>query len=90
MIKQGQDYGASDIGRGQKVIVEFPSTNPNKAWHVGHLKNALLGDSVCNLLALCSYEVEREDYIDDIGLQMAQSLWGWVHLSDGELFRCVC
>ncbi|MDE1825809.1 MAG: arginine--tRNA ligase [Candidatus Micrarchaeota archaeon] len=82
VVENGDDYGGSEIGSGQKVIVEFPSTNPNKAWHVGHLKNALLGDCVSNLLSFCSYEVEREDYIDDIGLQMAQSLWGWMHLSD--------
>ncbi|VVB76627.1 Arginine--tRNA ligase [uncultured archaeon] len=75
-------YGKSDIGKGEKVMVEFPSVNPNKQWHVGHLRNALLGDTICNLLGACSYKVEREDYIDDLGLQIAETAWGWKNLSD--------
>ncbi|MDE1798208.1 MAG: arginine--tRNA ligase, partial [Candidatus Micrarchaeota archaeon] len=63
-----------------KVLIEFPSVNPNKPWHVGHLRNALLGDSIARLLAAAGKEVEREDYIDDLGLQVAQSVWGQHHL----------
>ncbi len=75
-------YGSSDIGRGEKVIVEYPSINPNKPCVVSHLRNALIGDSISNILGFCSYEVEREDYIDNLGLQMAETLWGWKNLSD--------
>jgi arginyl-tRNA synthetase len=80
--KGGELYGRSGMGNGEKVMVEFPSVNPNKQWHVGHLRNALLGDTICNLLSACSYAVEREDYIDDLGLQIAESAWGWRNLSD--------
>ena len=75
-------YGSSDIGKGEKVIVEYPSINPNKPCVVSHLRNALIGDSISNILGFCSYEVEREDYIDNLGLQMAETLWGWKNLSD--------
>lgn len=75
-------YGTSRAGMGERVMVEFPSVNPNKQWHVGHLRNALLGDTICNLLSACSYRVEREDYIDDLGLQIAETAWGWKNLSD--------
>lgn len=75
------DYGANETGGGKKVAVEFPSVNPNKPWHVGHLRNALLGDAIANILSACSYEVERMDYIDDLGLQIAESLWGYINLS---------
>ena len=71
-----------NFGRGEKkgkALVEFPSVNPNKPWHIGHLRNALLGDSVSNILAFSGYNVERLDYIDDLGLQVAQSLWGYIH-----------
>ncbi|MEM2948315.1 MAG: arginine--tRNA ligase [Candidatus Anstonellales archaeon] len=57
---------------GKKVIVEFPSVNPNKPWHVGHLRNALLGNSIANIYEYLGYDVERMDYIDDLGLQFAQ------------------
>ncbi len=60
----------------KRVIVEFPSVNPNKPWHVGHLRNAILGDSVARLFEYCGYVVQRIDYIDDLGLQVAQSYWG--------------
>ncbi|MGI0141440.1 MAG: arginine--tRNA ligase [Candidatus Micrarchaeales archaeon] len=75
-------YGSSEKGKGKKVIVEFPSVNPNKPWVVSHLRNALLGSSISNILEFASYQIEREDYIDDLGLQMAESLWGWQNLSD--------
>ncbi len=69
-------YGASKVGAGRKVIIEFPSVNPNKPWHIGHLRNALLGDSISKIYSSCGYAVEKEDYIDDLGLQMAEILWG--------------
>ncbi|MGC8662427.1 MAG: arginine--tRNA ligase [Candidatus Micrarchaeia archaeon] len=76
------DYGRSEIGKGKKVIIEYPSVNPNKPWHIGHLKNALLGDSVARIFSFCSYIVERENYIDDLGLQVAESFWGYTNLKD--------
>ncbi|MGC8710681.1 MAG: arginine--tRNA ligase [Candidatus Micrarchaeia archaeon] len=81
-LELGSAYGSSEIGKGKKVIVEYPSVNPNKPWHIGHLKNALLGDAVANIMSFCSYDVEREDYIDDLGLQVAESLWGYINIKD--------
>ncbi len=73
-----------EYGRGKakkaKTIIEFPSVNPNKPWHIGHLRNALLGDSVARVLSFSGENVERADYVDDLGLQVAQSFWGYLHL----------
>ncbi|MCL5106278.1 MAG: arginine--tRNA ligase [Candidatus Marsarchaeota archaeon] len=66
----------------EKVIIEYPSVNPNKPWHLGHLRNALLGDAISNLFQLYGFAVERQDYIDDLGLQMVESVWGYLHLND--------
>jgi arginyl-tRNA synthetase len=63
-------------GKKRRVILEFPSVNPNKPWHVGHLRNALLGDSVGKMLTASGDEVVRLDYIDDLGLQVAESAYG--------------
>lgn len=76
VLNEKERYGSVEIGRNKTVIVEYPSVNPNKPWHIGHLRNALLGDSLSNIFAFCKYRVEREDYIDDLGLQMAEILWG--------------
>ncbi|MDE1805105.1 MAG: arginine--tRNA ligase, partial [Candidatus Micrarchaeota archaeon] len=81
VANEKEGYGMSDLGKGERVIVEFPSVNPNKPWHVGHVRNALLGTAISNMMSFCGYDVVRSDYIDDLGLQMAESLWGWQHLS---------
>ncbi|MFH0884601.1 MAG: arginine--tRNA ligase [Candidatus Micrarchaeota archaeon] len=78
ILDKKERYGAGRKKKG-KVIIEFPSVNPNKPWHIGHLRNALLGDSVARILEFDGYEVERMDYIDDLGLQVAQSLWGFLN-----------
>ena len=66
-----------------RIIIEYPSVNPNKPWHIGHLRNALLGDSLSNIYAALGYDVEREDYINDLGLQMAETLWWYLKSEHG-------
>ena len=58
-----------------RMLIEYMSVNPNKPWHVGHLRNALIGDALANIYEAAGYDVERQDYIDDLGLQMAELLW---------------
>ncbi len=79
--EMGDEYGSSLIGKGIKVIVESPSVNPTKSWHIGHLKSALLGDIVSRSMSFCGYSVERENYIDDLGLQMAEITWGYMNVN---------
>ncbi len=59
----------------KKVVVEYPSVNPNKPWHIGHVRSALIGDCLSNLYLALGHIVEREDYIDDLGLQVAEIVW---------------
>ncbi len=63
-------YGASNIGRGKKIQVEFVSANPTGPLHVGHGRGAAVGDSVANILRLCGYDVQKEYYINDSGRQI--------------------
>ncbi len=83
--KMGDVYGSCEIGEGEKVIVEFSSVNPGKPWHIGHVRNAILGDSIQRILRFTGYIVEAQDYIDDLGLQVAQVIWGILNLSKNEL-----
>ncbi|MBU4259856.1 MAG: arginine--tRNA ligase [Proteobacteria bacterium] len=64
-------YGASDIGKGKKVQVEFVSANPTGPLHVGHGRGAAVGDSIANILLFCGYNVEKEYYINDSGRQIS-------------------
>ena len=77
VLMAGSAYGASDLGRGQKVNVEYVSTNPTGPLHVGHARGAVFGDVLCSLLEKAGYDVTREFYINDSGAQvdaLAQSL----------------
>jgi len=64
-------YGRSDIGAGQKVNVEFVSANPTGPLHVGHGRQAALGDALCNLFDSQGVQVTREFYYNDAGVQIA-------------------
>lgn len=69
-LQQGQDFGRATLGQGQKVNVEFVSANPTGPMHVGHVRGAVVGDALANLLAFAGYDVTREYYINDGGAQV--------------------
>lgn len=71
------DETAGDAG---KVVVEHTNINPNKAAHIGHLRNAVLGDVLVRLLRRLGYPVEVQNYIDDTGVQLADVVVGFVDL----------
>ncbi|OGB73452.1 arginine--tRNA ligase [candidate division Kazan bacterium RIFCSPHIGHO2_01_FULL_44_14] len=60
--------------RPRNIVIEHTSINPNKAAHVGHLRNACLGDSLARVLRTLGHQVEVQNYIDDLGLQVADSV----------------
>ncbi|MBW2176369.1 MAG: arginine--tRNA ligase [Deltaproteobacteria bacterium] len=66
----GGKFGASNIGKGHRIQVEFVSSNPTGPLHVGHGRGAAVGDSVGNILDFCGYDVQKEYYINDSGRQI--------------------
>ena len=71
------NYGHVDIGRGENVMVEHTSVNPNKALHVGHLRNVILGDAITRILKFTNHNVTVMNYIDDSGTQVAELILGF-------------
>jgi arginyl-tRNA synthetase len=63
-----------------KVLVEHSSINPNKAAHIGHLRNAILGDTFVRLLRFAGREVDVQNYIDNTGVQVADVVVGFAHI----------
>ncbi len=63
-----------------KILVEHTSINPNKAAHIGHLRNAILGDTFVRLLRYASREVDIQNYIDNTGVQVADVVVGFTHI----------
>jgi arginyl-tRNA synthetase len=70
MIEAGTDYGRSQLGAGRKVNVEYVSANPTGPMHVGHCRGAVVGDTLANLLKFAGYDVTKEYYINDAGVQI--------------------
>src|SRR3990167_1182641 len=63
-------FGVSSERKGKKAMVEFVSANPTGPLHIGHGRNAVVGDTLANLLQAVGYEAKREYYINDGGIQM--------------------
>jgi arginyl-tRNA synthetase len=70
LLEKGDDFFKLDLGRGQKVLVEFVSANPTGPLHIGHGRGAAYGDSIARLLSQTGFSVVREYYINDQGTQM--------------------
>ncbi|HZP03668.1 MAG TPA: arginine--tRNA ligase [Terracidiphilus sp.] len=64
------------------VLVEHTSINPNKAAHIGHLRNAILGDTFVRLLRAAGHKVDVQNYIDNTGVQVADVVVGFLHLEN--------
>jgi len=65
----GPTYGAADIGRGERLQVEFASINPTGPLHIGHGRGTILGDSICRLLEFTHHDVQREYYVNSDNTQ---------------------
>ncbi|MFI5417190.1 MAG: arginine--tRNA ligase, partial [Nitrososphaerales archaeon] len=81
---QDKNYGEIDIGKKSKVIVEHTSVNPNKALHIGHVRNVVIGDTIARILAKANHDVVVLNYVDDSGLQVADIIVGFKHLGFSE------
>lgn len=69
----------------ERIIVEHTNINPNKAAHIGHLRNAVLGDTLVRCLRWLGHHVETQNYIDDTGVQVADVVVGFEHLLQEDL-----
>ncbi|MBA3535992.1 MAG: arginine--tRNA ligase [Tatlockia sp.] len=78
VLKSGERFGHSDLGKGQKVLLEFVSANPTGPLHVGHGRGAAFGASLGNILKAAGFVLSSEYYVNDAGRQMnilAVSVW---------------
>ena len=90
------DFGSVDLGNNSTVVVEHTSVNPNKALHIGHVRNIVIGDVVSRILQKANYRVRVLNYVDDSGLQVADIVIGLRHFGfpeeppEGEKFDHYC
>ncbi len=74
-VNQDWDFGAKDT-----VTIEHTSVNPNKALHIGHVRNIVIGDVLARILRRVGHKVRVLNYVDDLGLQVAEAVLGFMHL----------
>lgn len=70
LVREGEDFGRSEIGKGRKINVEYVSANPTGPMHVGHCRGAVVGDTLANILDYAGFAVTKEYYINDAGAQI--------------------
>jgi arginyl-tRNA synthetase len=83
VLGEGKDFGRTPRKQ-ERVMVEFSQPNTHKAFHVGHLRSAILGDTICRILDFGGYDVVRANYPGDIGLHVVKWLWNYIKFHNGE------
>lgn len=78
-------YGFSKEGETKHILLEYPSPNTHKRFHVGHLRNVCIGNTIRELYEKKGHEVYPVNYINDFGVHVARSLWGIINIYDGEV-----
>ena len=77
-LQEGKDFGKNPSLKGEKWLLEHTSPNPNKAMHIGHLRNNLTGMAVANIATWCGAEVIRDAIDNNRGIAIAKLMWGYL------------
>ncbi len=80
ILQEGEFFGKTVLPEKKKVFIEHTSVNPNKAMHIGHLRNSVLGDTAARVLEWLGFSTEVCNYIDDTGLQVVDVVTALLYL----------
>jgi arginyl-tRNA synthetase len=83
VIESGSKFGSGSL-KHEQVMIEFSNPNTHKSFHVGHLRSAILGDALSNLIEFAGYDVVRSNYPGDMGLHVIKWLWAYLKYHNGE------
>lgn len=75
ILKEKEDWGKNKNLKGQKIIIEYTQPNPFKVFHIGHLVNNIVGESVSRLIEAGGPKIKRVTYHGDVGLHVAKAIW---------------
>jgi arginyl-tRNA synthetase len=77
VLSHSDSYGYPNIGQGRHIVIEHTSVNPNKALHVGHMRNVIIGDTLYRIMRATNHRTTVLNYIDDSGVQIADIIVGF-------------
>ncbi|MFH1445324.1 MAG: arginine--tRNA ligase [Nanoarchaeota archaeon] len=80
VLREGKEYGSSVDGKGKTIMVEYAHPNPFKGFHIGHVRNIALGESLSRVLEFSGHKTVRANYQGDIGPHVAKALWGLINI----------
>ncbi len=83
VLQEGNQFGKGSPNH-EKVMVEYATLNTHKSFHVGHLRNVILGATLCEMLDFAGYDVVRVNYMGDIGAHVIKWLWNYIKRHNGE------
>jgi arginyl-tRNA synthetase len=78
------EYGKNNLGKGEKLMIEYSSPNTNKPLHLGHIRNNLLGFSIAQIMQNSGYDVIKVNLINDRGIHICKSMLAWQKYGNGE------
>jgi arginyl-tRNA synthetase len=76
VLRTKDNYGTSNLGNGKKVLIEYPSQNTHKEFHIGHLRNVCIGNTLVQLYRKSGYGIIPVNYVNDFGAHVVKCLWG--------------
>jgi arginyl-tRNA synthetase len=83
VLEEGDNFGRGER-KNKRVMVEFSQPNTHKDFHVGHLRNVMLGNAVCNILDFAGFDLVRANYLGDSGLHVIKWIWNYQKYHAGE------
>jgi arginyl-tRNA synthetase len=88
IFSRGRDYGRNNDGDGDLSIFEFSNVNTHKNFHIGHLRNISLGDSLCRLHGANGFKSYPVSYVNDFGIHTAKAIWNYKKSHNPDLNKC--
>ncbi len=82
ILQKGAGFGKLSINTGKKIMVEYTNPNPFKEFHIGHLMQNTIGESLARLAEVSGAEVKRAVYQGDVGMHVAKTVWGMQNMTD--------
>jgi arginyl-tRNA synthetase len=80
ILTKKENFGKSNVGKKEKIMIEFCHANTHKAFHIGHTRNISIGESISRTAEFLDYNVIRTNYQGDVGMHVAKTIWGMLNL----------
>lgn len=85
--KEKEKYGSNNLGNKKRFMIEYSQPNTHKAFHIGHIRGTVLGESLARLRKFCGYEVIRANYSGDTGMHIAKWIWCYTKFHSKEKIK---